>query len=110
MALDISSRRDVLELLDAYGELLTEHQREALRLHLVEDWSYAEIATAQGVSRAAIYDMVHRGQLALRAYEGKLGMLAAEQRRENERAAVQARLDELESEVRSLRRAVKGLS
>ena len=110
MALDISSRRDALELLDTYGELLTEHQREALRLHLAEDWSYAEIAAAQGVSRAAIYDMVHRGSLALRGYEDKLGILAAAQRRESERAAVQARLNELESEVRSLRRAVKGLS
>ena len=110
MALDISSRRDTLELLDTYGRLLTDNQREALRLHLVEDWSYAEIATAQGVTRAAIYDMVHRGQLALRGYEDKLGMLAAEQRRESERLVVQARLDELESEVRSLRRAVKGLS
>lgn len=110
MALDISARRDTLQLLDAYGELLTDHQREALRLHAVEDWSYAEIATAQGVSRAAIYDMVHRAQLALRAYEDKLGLLAAEQRREDERAALQGRLDELENEVRSLRRAVKGWS
>ncbi len=108
MALDISARRTVLELLDAYGELLTEHQREALRLHLAEDWSYAEIAATQGVSRAAIYDIVHRGRLALGAYEDKLGILAADQRRDTERAAVQARLDELESEVRSLRRAVKG--
>ena len=110
MALDISARRDSLQLLDAYGELLTEHQREALRLHLVEDWSYAEIATAQGVSRAAIYDMVHRGQLALRAYEGKLGVLAADQLRDDERATLQGRLDQLENELRSLRRAVKGLS
>jgi uncharacterized protein len=110
MALDISARRDDLLLLDEYGELLTEHQREALRLHLAEDWSYAEIATAQGVSRAAIYDMVHRGQLALRAYEGKLGVLAAGQRREQERAAVQARLDELEHELHSLRRALKVMS
>jgi predicted DNA-binding protein YlxM (UPF0122 family) len=110
MALDIAARRDALQLLDAYGELLTEHQREGLRLHLVEDWSYGEIAEAQGVSRAAIYDMVHRAQLALRAYEDKLGMLAAQERREAERASVQARLDELEGEVRSLRRAVKGLS
>ena len=110
MALDISARRGTLRLLDAYGELLTEHQREALRLHAVEDWSYAEIATAQGVSRAAIYDMVHRAQLALRSYEDKLGMLAADQRREGERTALQRRLDELETELRSLRRAVKGLS
>jgi predicted DNA-binding protein YlxM (UPF0122 family) len=110
MSLDIESRRGTLRLLDTYGDLLTAHQREAVRLHLAEDWSYAEIATAQGVSRAAIYDLVHRAQAALELYEAKLGVLAAENRRELERAAVQARLDELEGEVRSLRKAVKGLS
>ncbi|HEY8740115.1 MAG TPA: sigma factor-like helix-turn-helix DNA-binding protein [Candidatus Dormibacteraeota bacterium] len=110
MILDIEARRDTLRLLDTYGDLLTEHQREAVRLHLAEDWSYAEIASSQGVSRAAIYDLVHRAQTALAGYESKLGLLAAESRRENERATVQSRLDELEVEVRSLRKAVKGLS
>jgi predicted DNA-binding protein YlxM (UPF0122 family) len=109
MSLDIESRRDVLRLLDTYGDLLTAHQREAVRLHLAEDWSYAEIASSQGVSRAAIYDLVHRAQAALETYERKLGLLALEARRETARAAVHARLDELEVEVRSLRKAVKGL-
>ena len=110
MTLDIDRRGDTLALLDVYGNLLTDAQREALRLHLVEDWSYAEMALAQGVSRAAVYDLVHRGELALRGYEEKLGVSAASRQRETERGAVQARLDELESEIRSLRRAVKGLS
>ncbi|GAC1584225.1 MAG: YlxM family DNA-binding protein [Candidatus Dormibacteria bacterium] len=110
MSLDIDRRGDTLSLLDVYGRLLTDAQREALRLHLAEDWSYAEIALAQGVSRAAAYDLVHRGELALRGYEDKLGVHAAGVRRESERVAVHARLDELESEVRSLRRAVKGLT
>ena len=110
MALDIDSRRQTLRLLDTYGELLTEHQREAVRLHLAEDWSFAEIAGAQGVSRAAAHDQVRRAQLALQGFETKLGLVAAQTRREIENAAVQARLDQLESELRSLRRAVKGLS
>ncbi|MDQ6748215.1 MAG: RNA polymerase subunit sigma-70 [Candidatus Dormibacteraeota bacterium] len=110
MSLDIDSRGEVLHLLDTYGGLLTDHQREATRLHLAEDWSYAEIAASQGVSRAAVYDMVHRAQVALAAYEVKLGLVAAESRRQVERAGVRARLDELEGEVRSLRKAVKGLT
>jgi len=110
MALDLDRRGDTVALLDVYGRLLTEAQREALRLHLEEDWSYAEIAVAQGVSRAAAYDLVHRGEVALRGYEEKLGFHAAASRREDQRVAVHARLDELENEVRSLRRAVKGLS
>ena len=110
MSLDIDRREDTLALLDVYGNLLTDAQREALRLHLVEDWSYAEIALAQGVSRAAAYDVVHRAETALKGYEAKLGVSAAGRQRESERTAVQARLDDLENEIRSLRRAVKGLS
>lgn len=110
MVLDIDSRRDTLLLLDTYGELLTAHQREAVRLHLAEDWSFAEIAAAQGVSRAAAHDQVRRAQAGLLGYESKLGLVAAQNRRETEQATVQARLDQLESELRSLRRAVKGLS
>lgn len=110
MVLDIDSRRDTLQLLDTYGGLLTEHQREAVRLHLAEDWSFAEIAAAQGISRAAAHDLFRRAQMVLRGYEGKLGLLATQARRETERAAVEARLDQLESEVKSLCRAVKVLS
>jgi uncharacterized protein len=110
MVLDIDGRRDTLRLLDIYGELLTAHQREAVRLHLAEDWSFAEIAAVQGVSRAAAHDQVRRAQVALQGYEGKLGLAADQSRRETQRAGVQARLDQLESELRSLRRAVKGLS
>ncbi|MFN2464313.1 MAG: sigma factor-like helix-turn-helix DNA-binding protein [Candidatus Dormibacteria bacterium] len=110
MNLDIDRRGSALALLDVYGRLLTDAQREALRLHLVEDWSYAEIALAQGTSRAAAYDLVHRGQQALEGYEEKLGIRAQDRRRESERSAVQTRLDQLESELRSLRRAVKGLT
>jgi predicted DNA-binding protein YlxM (UPF0122 family) len=110
MTLDIDERRRALRLLDAYGRLLTPLQREAVRLHLAEDWSYAEIAGAQGVSRSAAYDLVRRAQGAMDGYEAKLGLVASSDRRETERSAVQARLDELESEVRSLRRAVKGLT
>src|SRR5947209_9766597 len=45
MALDrLTSRERQIALLDRYGALLTDHQREVLDLHLREDWSLAEIA------------------------------------------------------------------
>ena len=76
MALDIDRRRWLLALLDSYAELLTEHQRETLNLHLERDWSYAEIADAHGVSRTAVYDLVHRSAAVLEDYEAKLGLHA----------------------------------
>jgi predicted DNA-binding protein YlxM (UPF0122 family) len=110
VALDIDRRRRLLELLDAYAQLLTQHQRDTLRLHLERDWSYAEIAAAQGVSRTAVYDLVHRTQGVLVEYETKLGLLTAAERREQDRAALSSRLDELQGELSRLRKTVKGLS
>jgi predicted DNA-binding protein YlxM (UPF0122 family) len=110
VTLDIERRRRLLALLDAYAELLTEHQRETLRLHLERDWSYAEIAAAQGVSRTAVYDLVHRAEAVLRAYETKLGLIAAEEQRGRDRDNLSERLDELEGELSKLRRTVKELS
>ena len=110
MTLDIERRRRLLALLDAYAGLLTEHQRETLRLHLERDWSYAEIAGAQGVSRTAVYDLVHRAEAVLRAYESKLGLMAAEEQRQKDRNNLTDRLDELEGELSKLRKTVKDLS
>ena len=110
MTLDIERRRRLLALLDAYAGLLTEHQRETLRLHLERDWSYAEIAGAQGVSRTAVYDLVHRADAVLRAYESKLGLIAAEEQRRKDRTKLTDRLDELEGELSRLRKTVKALS
>jgi uncharacterized protein len=110
VTLDIERRRRLLALLDTYAELLTEHQRETLRLHLERDWSYAEIAGAQGVSRTAVYDLVHRAETVLLAYESKLGLIAAEGQRQSDRNTLTASLAELEGELSKLRKAVKDLS
>ena len=60
-------------LLDVYGALLTERQREACRLHLDEDWSYAELAETYGCTRSAAHDLVRRGLSQLEHFEDRLG-------------------------------------
>ena len=110
MPLDIDRRRRLLGLLDAYAELLTQHQRDTLRLHLERDWSYSEIAAAQGVSRTAVYDLVHRAEAVLDEYEAKLGLLTAAERRVKDRVELAARLDDLQGELSRLRKSVKELT
>jgi uncharacterized protein len=108
MALDrLTSRERQIALLERYGPLLTEHQRQVLDLQLREDWSLAEIAAHQETSRAAVHDLVRRSVLALVSFEERLGLLAEEaSRREaadglrRELAAVRRRLTRLEGAVR----------
>jgi predicted DNA-binding protein YlxM (UPF0122 family) len=69
-------------LLDVYGALLTDHQREACRLHLDEDWSYAELAEHFGCSRSAAHDLVRRALVQLEHYERRLGHAAELARRD----------------------------
>lgn len=95
-----------MELFERYGVLLTEHQRTVLELYLRNDWSLSEVARTQETSRAAVHDLVRRACHALQDYESRLGLLAAEERRRVERAALAAelavirrRLTRLEQEV-----------
>jgi len=83
-------------LLDVYGALLTEHQREACRLHLDEDWSYAELAEQFGCSRSAVHDLVRRAMVQLEHYETRLGHAAELARRDAVEESLRARIVELE--------------
>lgn len=69
----LRQRARVWALADIYGPLLTDRQREMLRLYYGEDLSLAEVAERFGVSRQAIHDLLRRSVLALEGYEAKLG-------------------------------------
>ncbi len=62
-------------MLDAYGELLTEKQRDFLRRYYEEDFSFGEIAREANVSRQAVFDSVKHGEAALENYEQVLGLV-----------------------------------
>ena len=75
---------DVPRLLDAYGPLLTDKQRQITSHYYDEDLSLAEIAENEGVTRQAVRDVIHRTEEQLAFFEEKLGLLA--RAREEERA------------------------
>ncbi len=71
--------RQVVEaslLLDTYGKLLTERQRDFTRLHFEEDLSFSEIARNHEISRQAVHDSVKHAIQTLRTYEDALGLVA----------------------------------
>ncbi|MEG0124742.1 MAG: sigma factor-like helix-turn-helix DNA-binding protein [Clostridia bacterium] len=80
-----------------YGGLLTQKQREALRLHYEEDLSLGEIAEQFEVSRQNIHELITRSAQKLRRYEELLGGVE----RTNELLRSLAQIGELLKSVQS---------
>ena len=105
MSLDtLVSRGRQIALFEAYGPLLTQHQREVLDLYLARDWSLSEIARVKETSRAAVHDLIRRSAQAMEEYEHRLRLVAERDRRRSELAdlaqqlaALKRRVDALES-------------
>lgn len=73
---DITKKIDEnLRLLDTYGDLLTEKQREFFRYVYEDDLSFSEIAENEGISKAAVSDLVKRTTAILNDYEAKLKII-----------------------------------
>ncbi len=62
-------------LLDFYGELLTQRQRECYELHYNEDLSLSEIAEQCGISRQAAWENIRRASAAMEEVEDKTGLI-----------------------------------
>ena len=67
-------------LLDIYGPVLTEKQRDVVELYYNEDLSLAEIAEHCGITRQGVRDSIKRGEAVMFELEEKLGF--AEKTRE----------------------------
>ncbi len=59
-------------LLDFYGQMLTDHQRNLMELYCQEDYSLSEIAQLQDISRQGVYDTLSRAEKQLMEMEEQL--------------------------------------
>ena len=75
-------------LLDFYGEVLTENQREMMDLYYNEDFSLSEIADEIGITRQGVRDAVRRAEETLGTLEEKLGLIARFERLRAQRAQI----------------------
>ena len=82
-------------LLDAYGALLTERQRQCLSLFYEEDLSLSEIGEAFAISRQAVHDAIRHGEAQLHEYEAALHLVA----KENQRQQIIHQLQQLIAQV-----------
>ena len=63
-------------LLDYYGSLLTDKQKNYFDLYYNQDLSFGEIAEQEGISRQGVYDTVSRTEAILRSMEDATGCVA----------------------------------
>ena len=70
----MSKNLDVAVLLDFYGAMLTDKQRDAIDLYYNQDLSLSEIAELQNITRQGVRDSIKRGEVFLYDLEDKLQM------------------------------------
>ena len=87
---------EISYLLDFYGRVLTEKQRDVMEQYYNDDLSLAEIAANFGISRQGVRDAIKRGEAILLDLEDKVGF--AGRYREVQRDV--ARIEELARDIR----------
>lgn len=71
----MSKNLNLTVLIDFYGDVLTEKQKNAMELYYNEDLSLAEIAEHEKISRQGVRDSIKRGEETILELEKKLKMV-----------------------------------
>lgn len=105
-------------LYDFYGGLLTERQKEVLRLYHEENLSLGEIARDLSISRQGVHDTLKKAEASLYDYEVKLELVKKFRDTGDRIRQIETALDEiisrgedprLKAELRRIRQEVDDL-
>ena len=102
MAHEVEKLARMALLVDFYGQLLTEKQRQAMELYYGDDLSLGEIAESLEISRQAVHDLVKRSGKILEEYETNLGLV-------QKHLAVKASLEEIKQTLARFRMEKKAV-
>ena len=83
-------------LLDYYGELLTDKQRDIMDLYYNEDFSLAEISEHENITRQGVRDGIKHAEQRLLEFEEKLGLAE----KSETYYALNAKITELAEQIR----------
>lgn len=68
------------QLLDIYGELITDKKREILSMYVCDNMSYQEIGEVLGISKPAVLDSIKTAEKQLENFENKIKFLEFKQK------------------------------
>ncbi len=70
----MSKNLEIAFLLDFYGEMLTEKQRDMVDYYYNDDLSLSEIAENEGITRQGVRDSIKRAEAQMLEMEERLGL------------------------------------
>lgn len=70
--MDLEKREELVNLFEKYQNLLSQSQKQALHLHLLEDLSLREIAQIQATTHQAVHDAIKKGTKKLEDIASKV--------------------------------------
>ena len=73
--MDIEKELQFCILLDYYGDMLTEKQRDVIDLYYNEDLSLSEIAEHENITRQGVRDSIKRGEQTMLELEEKFHLV-----------------------------------
>lgn len=85
-------------LLDFYGDMLTDKQRDVIECYYNEDLSLAEISEEKGITRQGVRDAIKRAEQQLLEMEERLGLAKRFNAVQNELAVICDRALQIEAE------------
>jgi predicted DNA-binding protein YlxM (UPF0122 family) len=96
----MEKRFEISLLLDFYGELLTQKQRDIMDLYFNNDLSLSEIAEINNTSRQATHDTIKRCEKMLLVYEEKLKLSTKDHKLKEISENIISELDKLQINIK----------
>lgn len=89
---------DMIMLLDFYGDMLTEKQRDFISFYYNDDLSLAEIAENVGITRQGVRDAIKRAESLLTEMEERVGFVARFEQIKSGLASISAKAAQINEE------------
>ena len=96
MAQDPEKSYHISLLLDFYGELLSERQRQIMEYYYGEDLSLSEVSSLTDITRQGVRDALQRAEKLLVETEEKLGLVARFSAQKEDLSYIVCRLEEIQ--------------